>query len=208
MSDSLLLEEDDLDFSDKQINRITDIHNNEMIKEEKKSLKEMGFKEDLINKIYNNIHPVSLQEALDYLNKDDKDKFIHSFVPNDRNICLICEEKRDAHAGVDSSDNKESEINRNEIIYYPKNFNSFTFGKENKIPKLKDKDISKLVISPYNPNKDPKLVLLYTSYISTLSMLFAFSPRAQILGGEEAASDSYSAGSFSVESVEKPDFYK
>lgn len=49
-----------------------------------------------------------------------------------------------------------------------------------------------------------KKILLYTSYISTLSMLFAFSPRAQILGGEEAASDSYSAGSFSVESVEKP----
>ena len=109
MSDSLLLEEDDLDFSDKQINRITDIHNNEMIKEEKKSLKEMGFKEDLINKIYNNIHPLSLQEALDYLNKDDKDKFIHSFVPNDRNICLICEEKRDAHAVGDSSDIKDSE---------------------------------------------------------------------------------------------------
>lgn len=108
MSEEKLLVIDDLDFSDKEINKVTDIHNNEMIKEEKKTLKEMGYKEDLINKIYNNIHPVSLQEALDYLNKDDKDKFIHSFVPNDRNICLICEEKRSAHAG-ELQESKDSE---------------------------------------------------------------------------------------------------
>ena len=32
------------------------------------------------------------------MNKDDNDKFLHSFIPNDRYVCLICEEKRNAHA--------------------------------------------------------------------------------------------------------------
>ena len=73
--------------------------------EEKNLLKSMGFKEDLINKIYKNIHPVNLQEALDYLNIDSNNKFIHSFIPNDRNLCLICEENRNAHAGEKEEQN-------------------------------------------------------------------------------------------------------
>ena len=57
----------------------------------------MGFNEDLITKVYKNIHPINLQEAIDYMNKNNNNKFLHSFIPNNNNVCLICEEKRDAH---------------------------------------------------------------------------------------------------------------
>ena len=50
---------------------------------------------------------MNIQEAIDYINKDDNNKFIHSFIPNNKDICLICEEKRNAHAGetFDFNDN-------------------------------------------------------------------------------------------------------
>ena len=35
----------------------------------------MGFPEDLIKKVYKNIHPVNIQEAIGYMNKDDNNKF-------------------------------------------------------------------------------------------------------------------------------------
>ena len=98
-SDNFLLDFSDEEESDK---KIININNNNIIEnnysEEKNILKSMGFEENLINKVYKNIRPINLQEALDYLNKDEKDKFIHSFIPNEKNICLICEEKRGAHA--------------------------------------------------------------------------------------------------------------
>ena len=65
--------------------------------EEKQMLYEMGFKSQLINTIFNNIHPVDLQEALDYLNKNDKGKFTHSYIENDRFVCTICNQGRYAH---------------------------------------------------------------------------------------------------------------
>ena len=63
-----------------------------------------------------------------------------------------------------NEEKKDSELYRNDLLYNNKNFNSFTFGKESKLPKIKKEDI--LYISPYNPKKDPKLILLYTSYMS------------------------------------------
>ena len=65
--------------------------------EEKQMLYDMGFKSQLINTIYNNMHPIDLQEALDYLNKNDKGKFTHSYIENERLICAICSQGRDAH---------------------------------------------------------------------------------------------------------------
>ena len=52
--------------------------------EDKQMLYDMGFKFQLINTIYNNMHPINLQEALDYLNKNDKGKFTHSYIENER----------------------------------------------------------------------------------------------------------------------------
>ena len=65
--------------------------------EEKQLLYEMGFKSNLINTIYNNMHPVDLQEALDYLNKNDQGRFTHSYIENDRFVCAICSQGRHAH---------------------------------------------------------------------------------------------------------------
>ena len=58
--------------------------------EEKLLLKDMGFEEELINAIYQNMHPINLQEALDYLNKNEKGQFTHSFLINEKNVCTIC----------------------------------------------------------------------------------------------------------------------
>ena len=67
--------------------------------EEKQLLKDMGFEEDLINTIYNNMHPIDLQEALDYLNKNERGQFTHSFLINENNVCTICGKGRNAHGG-------------------------------------------------------------------------------------------------------------
>ena len=64
---------------------------------EKQLLYDMGFKSNLINTIFNNMHPADLQEALDYLNKNDKGKFTHSYIENERFICAICSQGKDAH---------------------------------------------------------------------------------------------------------------
>ena len=65
--------------------------------EEKQLLYDMGFKSNLINTIYNNMHPIDLQEALDYLNKNDQGRFTHSYIENDRFVCAICSQGRHAH---------------------------------------------------------------------------------------------------------------
>ena len=65
--------------------------------EEKQLLYDMGFKSSLINTIFNNMHPIDLQEALDYLNKNDKGKFTHSYIENERFVCTICSQGRYAH---------------------------------------------------------------------------------------------------------------
>ena len=78
--------------------------------EEKQMLYDMGFKSQLINTIYNNIHPIDLQEALDYLNKNDQGKFTHSYIENERFVCAICSQGRYAHENtvvfVDNTNNR------------------------------------------------------------------------------------------------------
>ena len=74
------------------------------LNDDKATLESMGFPRDLIDKIYSVMHPESLDEALDYLNKNDKDKFTHSYIPNNTsNVCSICGYKRSDHdvAGLD-----------------------------------------------------------------------------------------------------------
>ena len=77
---------------------------NDTPNDDKASLESMGFSRDLIDKIYSVMHPESLDEALDYLNKNDKDKFTHSYIPNNiSNVCSICGYKRSDHdlGGID-----------------------------------------------------------------------------------------------------------
>ena len=85
--------------------------------EEKQLLKDMGFEEDLINTIYNNMHPIDLQEALDYLNKNERGQFTHSFLINENNVCTICGKGRNAHeSDTLFVENNNEDNNNNENI--------------------------------------------------------------------------------------------
>ena len=82
---------------------------------DKEMLYEMGFEFKAINTIYNNMHPNDLQEALDYLNKNDRGKYTHSFLINERYVCAICGEGRYAHQSealfVESTNTPNPNIN-------------------------------------------------------------------------------------------------
>ena len=90
----------------------------------------------------------------------------------EKNIELIITPKKENNIEnninnkIINEERKENELYRNDLLYNNKNFSSFTFGKEAKLPKIKKEDI--LYISPYNPKKEPKLILLYTSYMSNI----------------------------------------
>ena len=90
--------------------------------EEKELLKGMGFEEDLINLIYKNMNPIDLQEALDFLNKNEKGQFTHSFLANENNVCTICGKGRNDHESdtlfVEDNDNLSdiSDEEKNDFI--------------------------------------------------------------------------------------------
>ena len=97
MSESLIVDDKPLiDNKDNKDNNNTPTFTGEK-SEEKSILKDMGFEEDIINTIYKNMNPVDLQEALDYLNKNEKGKFTHSYLVNENNVCTICGKGRSEH---------------------------------------------------------------------------------------------------------------
>ena len=59
----------------------------------------MGFDKLLVEKIYKTVYPVNIEEALDYLEKDKDDKYTHSYIASNLNVCSICGKLRTAHAG-------------------------------------------------------------------------------------------------------------
>ena len=90
--------------------------------EEKELLRDMGFNQDLINTIYKNMNPVDIQEALDFMNKNERGKFTHSFLINERNVCTICNQGRNAHEGEtvfvenNNNDDEEDDVQENNDI--------------------------------------------------------------------------------------------
>ena len=70
--------------------------------EERELLKGMGFEESLIDTIYKNMNPVDIQEAIDFLNKNERGQFTHSFLVNENNVCSICGKGGDAHNQQDN----------------------------------------------------------------------------------------------------------
>ena len=88
--------------------------------EEKELLLNMGFEADLIKTIYKNMNPIDLQEALDFLNKNEKGQFTHSFLINENNLCTICGKGRNDHESdtifveddnlSDKDDNADEEV--------------------------------------------------------------------------------------------------
>ena len=88
--------------------------------EEKQMLKDMGFDEEIINTIYNNMNPIDLQEAIDYLNKNERGQFTHSFLVNENNVCTICGKGRNAHESdalfVENNDNEQNNDDDDDIF--------------------------------------------------------------------------------------------
>ena len=67
--------------------------------QDKLLLVDMGFDKLLVDRIYRTVYPSNIEEALDYLQKDENDKFTHSYVANNLNVCSICGKIRTVHAG-------------------------------------------------------------------------------------------------------------
>ena len=80
--------------------------------QDKLLLVDMGFEKLLVDRIYRTVYPNNIEEALDYLQKDDNDRFTHSYVPNNLNVCSICGKLRTAHAGETLLIERERETER------------------------------------------------------------------------------------------------
>ena len=78
--------------------------------QDKLLLVDMGFDKLLVDRIYSRVFPTNLEDALDYLQKDDNDKYTHSYIADDLGLCSICGKIRSVHAGESLSIEKEREI--------------------------------------------------------------------------------------------------
>ena len=121
------------------------------------------------NNNFSNISETNLSVKSENINKYNITMSNNRII--EKNIDVIITPKKGQNTEKDinqklNEEKKDIELFRNDIIYNSKNFNLFTFGRETKLPKLKNEDI--LSISPYNPKKEPKLILLYTSYLSSI----------------------------------------
>lgn len=81
----------------------------------KSTLISMGYEDSLITTIFNNINPVDIEEVLYYLNKNEQGFFTHSYIPNERFVCSICEKGRGIHIneGVFLEQENNEDINNN-----------------------------------------------------------------------------------------------
>ena len=89
------IEEEDKKKEDNNIK----INDNDANAQDKLLLIDMGFNAQLVDRIYKKVFPTNIEEAIDYLQKDDKDKFTHSYIADALNVCSICGNPRTAHAG-------------------------------------------------------------------------------------------------------------
>ena len=88
-------------FYDKQINDFMVIHEGEQITNDIQLLRDMGYDNKMINKIYILLHPESIERAIDYMTEIDgiyqHDFFQNNYQSKDRNLCFICKKPRRCH---------------------------------------------------------------------------------------------------------------
>ena len=70
------------------------------ISSDKKILEEKGYGINLIDTIYRNVYPVNIDEALDYLYKNEQNLFTHPYISTSSGLCAICEQNSTSHATV------------------------------------------------------------------------------------------------------------
>ena len=126
--------------------------------EEKELLKGMGFEPDLVDIIYKNMNPIDIQEALDFLNKNEKGQFTHSYLVNENNVCTICGKGRNAHESdtlfvednddLSGSDEDEKKDFINEVLRSrtanSNRFKAYEDSYRNSLDKDKNKDDNKI----------------------------------------------------------------
>ena len=71
MSELININEDLLDKNKSSSSQMTPTFTGDR-SEERELLKGMGFEEDMINTIYKNMNPIDIQEAIDFLNKNER----------------------------------------------------------------------------------------------------------------------------------------
>ena len=131
---------------------------------EKELLLSMGFEKNLIDIIYKNMNPIDLQEALDYLNKNEKGQFTHSFLINENNVCTICGKGRNDHESdtifvendnLSGSDNNDENVDFIDDLIGNRKSNSHRFNAyENSYRKSLGNEKRKDSITKSNTNKD------------------------------------------------------
>ena len=84
-----------------EINNFIEIHEGDNIVKDIQLLRDMGYDNGMINKIYILLQPESIERAIDYMTEVDG-IFQHDFFENnhknkDKNLCFICKKPRRCH---------------------------------------------------------------------------------------------------------------
>ena len=84
-----------------EINNFIEIHEGDNIVKDIQLLRDMGYDNGMINKIYTLLQPESIERAIDYMTEVDG-IFQHDFFENnhknkDKNLCFICKKPRRCH---------------------------------------------------------------------------------------------------------------
>ena len=84
-----------------QMNNFMEIHEGEQIANDIQLLRDMGYDNRMINKIYILLQPESIERAIDYMTEVDG-IYQHDFFENhhqkkDKNLCFICKKPRRCH---------------------------------------------------------------------------------------------------------------
>ncbi len=77
---------------------------------ELKILKEIGFSELMIKKVYSNIKPNSLEDAIKFMSRNINDIYQHKFYKDKDNKCFYCEKEPEYHIDYNENINKEKII--------------------------------------------------------------------------------------------------
>ena len=95
------VEKRDSSFYENELKAYISEHEGEKIKEDIKTLQEMGYDRKMINKVYILLQPANIERAVDYMSEIDG-IYQHDFFENhnagkDKNLCFICQSPRKFH---------------------------------------------------------------------------------------------------------------
>ena len=94
-------ESKDSDFYENEIKEFMLIHEGEQISNDIQLLRDMGYDNKMINKVYILLHPETIDRAIDYMTEIDgiiqHDFFENHYKLKDRNLCFICGKTKRYH---------------------------------------------------------------------------------------------------------------